>query len=189
MSHNVWENQGGVPYPVGKRLERPNSEEVPGRVMLDWILKDECKFVRDGSNGRGGGSQQREVFVEAWQCGEYSASGTCNLFWLGLRGDKEDRWTGFRPWGGYYASWSQGVWKWERGWGGINSYPRWKSSSEYKAGCWQISCLKFVSDPIGPGVMQKYQGLTGPKLSGSEEICWVEASGAWRWDKQLCSDL
>lgn len=82
----------------------------------------------------------------------------------------------------------KGVWMWERGWAGINSYPRWKNNSKYKAGCWRISCLRFVSDPTR-WLMQKYRWLTGPKLPDSEEICWVEAFGVWLQDKQLCSGL
>lgn len=82
----------------------------------------------------------------------------------------------------------KGVWMCECGWEGINSYPHWKNNSKYKAGCWQISCLRFVSDPTR-GLTQKYRQLTGSKLPDSEEICWVEAFGVWLWDKQLCSEL
>lgn len=56
----MWENQKlSVPYPAGKGIDRQYSEGAPEKMMLDWILKDENKFVKGRRNGKEGGFQQR----------------------------------------------------------------------------------------------------------------------------------
>lgn len=179
-----------ISYSSVKGVDGQDSEGVPGRVMLGWILKDEYKSVRGRSNSREGGSQQREgQHCEAWKCGEHSASGICGLVWLGLMGDKTEQV------------------------GSVHSGKRWLCLSvARKSGCESIS--EGVLIHIHTGKTTQSTRLVADKsiasdwrltlhrgdaempvtdwvceLSDSEEICWVEVFGIWLWHKQLCSEL